>query len=142
VFEYAGLILSESKLLSSFSSLLDNSFHVAAFMVRTWAVWHRNRYVGGGLAIVWIGSVISSCVFVVLYSRIFVRMWLIISVTSSITIFAENAEPYEGFRGCSNTLHPNLFAKYNLKPLFIELCCVESCEYAEFDGLSCMFTLG
>jgi hypothetical protein len=54
-------------------------------MVRTWAVWrHRNRYIGRGLSVVWIGTVVSSCFFLVVYVRSAIRTWLIISICSTL----------------------------------------------------------
>jgi hypothetical protein len=130
VLSYVGIGFSERKLRSSFPSILGNLFRAVAFMVRTWVVWNRNRYVGGGLAILWIGIGVNSGVLVVLFSRSVIRMCLLyLIVPHSITIFAAFDKPYDGFQGCFDTVDPKLFEKYEI-PVFIQLCCLEAGEYA------------
>jgi hypothetical protein len=53
-----GTVFAEGKLLYNHTIVFDNPLRLAALMVRTWAVWHRNRYVGAGLAILWIAHLI------------------------------------------------------------------------------------
>jgi uncharacterized membrane protein YqjE len=58
------VIFAEGKLFSHHTLMFDDSLPLAALMVRTWAVWHQNRYIGAGLAILWIALFITGCYFV------------------------------------------------------------------------------
>jgi hypothetical protein len=65
-------IFAEGKLLSNHTLMFDDSLRLAALMVRTWAVWHQNRYIGAGLAILWIALFIDGCYFLTDFVESFV----------------------------------------------------------------------
>jgi hypothetical protein len=58
------IVFAEGKVLSNHSLLFDDSLRLGALFVRTWAVWHNNRYIGAGLAILWIGLLINMYYFI------------------------------------------------------------------------------
>jgi hypothetical protein len=45
---------------------------LGAIIVRTWAVWHQNRYIGAGLAMLWIALLIDGCYFIADFVKSFV----------------------------------------------------------------------
>jgi uncharacterized membrane protein YqjE len=55
-----GIVFAEGKLLLFYNHTLifDGPLRLAALMVRTWAVWDRNRYIGAMLAILWTAHLI------------------------------------------------------------------------------------
>jgi hypothetical protein len=55
----------------------DNLSRLAALLVRTWAVWHQNRYVGGGLAIMWVITLAISCYVTSDFVKSLVSKWFI-----------------------------------------------------------------
>jgi hypothetical protein len=58
-----GVAIAEGKLLSNPTLIFDDSLRLGALMIRTWAVWHKNRYIGAGLAILWIALAVLVCYF-------------------------------------------------------------------------------
>jgi hypothetical protein len=68
----SGILFAEGNWYSSHTNLF-NRLGLAALMVRTWAVWHHNRYVGGGLAILWIGIAVTACYITSDFARSFAR---------------------------------------------------------------------
>jgi hypothetical protein len=66
------VIFAEGKLLSNQMLIFDDPLRLGALMVRTWAVWRQNRYVGAGLAIVWIALMVEGCYFIVDFVKSFV----------------------------------------------------------------------
>jgi hypothetical protein len=74
----AGIILAEGKLPSNHTLIFDDTLRLlAALMVRTWAVWHNNRYIGAGLSIVWIATCINGSYFISNFVKSFVSEWFI-----------------------------------------------------------------
>jgi hypothetical protein len=67
-----GVTLAEGKLRSNLTLTSDDSLPLGTLMVRTWAVWRNNRYVGAGLAILWIALLINMCYFATDFVKSFV----------------------------------------------------------------------
>jgi hypothetical protein len=65
-------MFAEGKLLSNDAITFDDPLRLGAVMVRTWVVWHKNRYVGAGLAIVWIATLINGTYFISDFVKSFV----------------------------------------------------------------------
>jgi hypothetical protein len=59
----SGMVFAEGKLPSNHTLIFYNLVRLAALMIRTWAVWRQNRYIGAGLAILWIALLIISFYF-------------------------------------------------------------------------------
>jgi hypothetical protein len=68
------IIFAEGKLLSNHTLIFDDPLRLAALMVRTWAVWHKNRYIGTGLAILWIVTLVIGCYFIADFIKSLVSM--------------------------------------------------------------------
>jgi hypothetical protein len=66
------IIFAEGKLFSNHTLIFDDWLRLAALMVRTWAVWHQNRYIGAGLAILWVALLITMCYFATDFVKSFV----------------------------------------------------------------------
>jgi hypothetical protein len=67
-----GVVFAEGKLLSNHTLIFDDPLRLAALMVRTWAVWHKNLYIGACLAILWIALAIHTFYFIVDFVKSFV----------------------------------------------------------------------
>jgi hypothetical protein len=67
-----GVAFTEGKLLSNHTLIFDDPLRLGALMVRTWAVWNRNRYIGACLAILWIALTIHGFYFIVDFVKSFV----------------------------------------------------------------------
>jgi hypothetical protein len=63
---------AEGKLLSNHTLIFGDSLRLGTLMVRTWAVWRNNRYIGAGLAMVWIALLIIVCYFNIVFVNSFV----------------------------------------------------------------------
>jgi hypothetical protein len=72
---HSEISLAEGKLCSNSTIVLNDPLCPAALIVRTWAVWHQNRYVGCGLAIMWICVVIVGFIFAADFVKSFDSMW-------------------------------------------------------------------
>jgi hypothetical protein len=66
------IIFAEGKLFSNYTLISDDSLRLAALMVRTWAVWLQNRYIGAVLVILWFALLINGCYFITDFVKSFV----------------------------------------------------------------------
>jgi hypothetical protein len=72
-----GVAFAEGKLLSNRTLIFDNPLRLGALMVRTWAVWHKNRYIGAGLAILCIGIFVNGGYFTINIVKSFTSKWFV-----------------------------------------------------------------
>lgn len=68
--------------------------------IRTWAVWHRDRYVGIGLFIVMAGNFTINCILIIRFLKTVACK--IIHMSFHIYLMSQTVgpAPYDGFRGC------------------------------------------
>jgi hypothetical protein len=78
-----GVIFAEGKLLSNHTLIFGDSLRPGALMFRTWAVWRINRYIGAGLAMLWIALFIIGCYFNTDFVNSFDSKWFIRSTSDA-----------------------------------------------------------
>jgi hypothetical protein len=127
------IIFAEGKLFSNHTLIFDDSLRLAALMVRTWAVWHQNRYIGAGLATLWIALLITACYFATDFVKSFVSKFYSFHVRFVPLMFVVIPKPYAGFRGCLLTAENN-----SPRESYILLAVVEAGD-SEETNVSCRF---